>query len=585
MSPGRELLWNQGGHTLLGLLGGLVLLSWGVKLGLWLKTGLPEGDRRRLRFPWEVLTLNGLHLGHLPRRMHRLLLWGFLGLLLATLLVALQDHLGLPVLQGAAYLPFEVLTEFAGLLLLGGLGLAFHLRYLKRAERLQSRPEDALLLALLGLCALEGFLLRGLRLAATHPAWAPWTPLSWGIGRLLSLGGGEGTLTRFHRSLWNFHALTAMGTLALAPWTKLSHAAALPWKRALLRPMAERERIREPRPLESWLEPEACMRCGRCRKPCPIQTREGPFPPETLLGRLKRRHRFIIPAEALWACTGCRACENHCPMGGEHLERILGLRRQAWAAGRVPERVFALAGAQSQHPLPTESLSLEPDTLYLWPGCQTPDPVLQALRQLLEQAGKRLRVLDPPRCCGGRDRFLGHEEAFRQAMALNRAYLEPLRGATLITPCPHCLRTLSHDYGEDWTLLHHTELLARLLEEGSLPQLKAPTLRVTFHDPCFLSRCKGDYQPPRHLLCGTELLEMKQSRAKSVCCGSGGGTVPPGAAARKRLHHALESGAELLVTACPFCREALRSATEAPGKGLPVWDIAELLAQSSLQPR
>jgi Fe-S oxidoreductase len=133
--------------------------------------------------------------------------------------------------------------------------------------------------------------------------------------------------------------------------------------------------------------------------------------------------------------------------------------------------------------------------------------------------------------------------------------------------------------------MHHSQYLAGLLAAGKLPAGKSIPLKATFHDPCFLGRYNEEYSSPRKLLRSMEgllLLEMKHSRQKSFCCGSGGGTVPPevaGANGRKWIRQALKEGAEAVITGCPYCRENLAAAAleESPGKTLSVLDVAEIL--------
>ena len=615
MEPARQILWNIGDRSFLTAWGLLVGLSFLVAILIRLP-GLGQGlarlePRATLRdVLGTILTFKGLRLGHLPLRMHRCIFYGFILLVVATALVGLQDHLGLPILRGYCYLGFELVVDLAGVALLVGQGLAVHIRHVKRAERFENHWSDTGLLALLALIVVSAFVLKGLRLVATEDPWQAWSP----VGFLVALAC-QGLLNPakprvMHAAVWHVHVALAMLFLTLAPWTKLTHVLALPAYLRYRRPAKEKNHLEDAPgqraegtatlaelPLAARLELDACMYCGRCRRQCPIALGGIPFSPERLLQGEKRLlhtgawHRpllgAVITQDALWSCTACRSCEERCPMGGDLVARMVGIRRSAASNDNLPEPVaqrFRKATEAFAQPVralvPPQDLS----NIFIWPGCHCQDEkgsgILQALVRLVKHAGLTPVVLKPPRCCCGTNRLLGNEALFQEAVQANMAYLQPLAGALVVTPCPHCYTTLKYEYPVNVTLKHHTQFLQELQASGHLPALPETTCKATYHDPCFLGRYHAGYETPRKILAslpGVELLEMSRARRKSHCCGSGGGAVMTGSAtknARQRLRQALATGADLLVTSCPYCRESFQRE-----EAMAVEDIAEVLAR------
>lgn len=617
MEPGRQIFWNIENHVILIAWTLLVALSFMAAMAL--RLGCPRRGESGLKPQaslWDVvktvLTFTGIRLGHLPVRMHRSLFYGFLLLGVGTVLVGLENHLGLPVLQGFFYLGFELVVDMAGVALLAGLGIAAYIRYIKRAPRLESRASDALVLAVPALIVLSGFMLQGLRLAATQDPWRAWAP----VGYLVALGGqgliGQTDARALHFGIWHAHVALAMLFLALAPWTKLTHVLALPLILRYRRPARKKNHLEDTPgdipsgtaalvdlPLATRLEVDACMACGRCRRQCPITIGGIPFAPVTLLQKEKRLFQTFawerpllgaaISDEALWSCTACRACEERCPMGGEFVAHLVNIRRSAVARSRLPEAVakrFAAQAEGSRQTVVAFSGSQDSKLVYLWPGCQAGNAddagIVAALVKIIEQAGLTPVVLSPPRCCGGTDRLLGNEALFAEALEANLTYLKPLAGALVVTPCPHCYTTLKEEYPMALTLKHHSQFLQELQAAGHLLTFPGTPLKVTYHDPCFLGRYHAGYETPRQFLAGlpgVTLVEMAQSRQKSPCCGSGGKAVLTQSAktnADRRLRQAQKTGANLLITSCPYCRENLRRAGE-----MVVEDIA-ILAQRYL---
>lgn len=626
MEPSRQIMWNIGNHGFLKAATALAVASLAVGLAVriaaWRRgtKGAAAGNRRaRLVAALSAIaTHEGMIRGRMYLVMHRCVFYGTLLLIFGSVMVALEMHLGLKLLRGATYLAFKLTLDVAGVAVMVGAGLAAWKRYVVRPGRLESSAGDAFLLVMLTVAVLSGFLVQGLRLIATSDPWAAWSPVGNAIAWLLGKTIGSQRATAFHAELWYGHVALAFTLIALFPWSKLLHLLAVPLNLYLSVPWAERASLSAPPDgstaatgtiadcsRKQLVEADACVTCGRCKKLCSIYQGGIPFAPITMMKNMRSLTRrgnrraplrgVVVSEAALWSCTGCRSCEERCPMGGEHAARIVDIRRGAIGMGEAPQAVVARFTENETALLYAEKRRTVPDRnadVYLWPGCRDAetgeDAVLSALLTLLDRAGLAASVLEPPACCGGTIRRLGNESLFRRDAVANLGYLNAIEGKTIVTPCPHCFNTLKNEYprfGGNFRVMHHSEYLAGLVAAGKLGAAKDFSLTATYHDPCFLGRYNDEFSAPRKLIGsaqGISLLEMKHNRRKSFCCGSGGGTVTEATAlpnGRERLRQAVKEGAEAVITGCPYCRDNLAKAAleECPEKPLPILDIVELL--------
>jgi Fe-S oxidoreductase len=213
--------------------------------------------------------------------------------------------------------------------------------------------------------------------------------------------------------------------------------------------------------------------------------------------------------------------------------------------------------------------------------------------RIMARAGVRFATLGPgERCCGDPARRTGNEFHYFLLAQANIALLDRLRVRRIVTHCPHCLQTLRHDYrqlGGAYEVLHHSQFVLRLLEEGRLRLSRPLDVAATFHDPCYLGRYGGIYDAPRRVLgeLGAGLREMAHSRRQSLCCGAGGGHAffedrTGGRVNRIRAREALATDAEVVCTACPFCLGMLEAGVRSlrPEGGPQVRDLAELVADA-----
>jgi Fe-S oxidoreductase len=295
-----------------------------------------------------------------------------------------------------------------------------------------------------------------------------------------------------------------------------------------------------------------------------------------------------IEFEDLWRCTTCGMCPTQCPRGVGQIEVSRSLRRIATKYGTFPGSARGVSAAAASlasegNPLGedrakrdawAEGLSVKPyaegmEYLY-FVGCYySYDPrmkkVAAATAKLLNRAGVDFGILGAAEsCCGESTRKTGNEDGFKALARANiKAFID--RGVKkVLVASPHCYETFKNEYSEfmvNFEVVHMTELLLQLVSDGRLKLTKPLAKKVTYHDPCYLGRHNGIYEPPRDLLKqtpGVNLVEMADSRQNSLCCGGGGGHIWMDTAkgerfADLRMAQAKAVGAELLVTSCPYC--------------------------------
>jgi Fe-S oxidoreductase len=315
----------------------------------------------------------------------------------------------------------------------------------------------------------------------------------------------------------------------------------------------------------------------------------------------------------LWDCTTCNTCTARCPKEVDPMEVMVGLRSAVVEGGRIPNTVkVALQSVFAQgNPLtfaredraawvgdlPVRFLGEEPGAEYLFfVGCSPSyDPRIQTVTRTLvrvfQQAGVDFGILGQEEsCCGSEVRRLGEAGLFEMLVEENLELWREYGVEKIVTTSPHCYNTLMKDYPQGaLELTHYTELIARLLDEGVLVFEGSVNKTVTYHDPCYLGKHNGVFDAPRSILNripGVKYVEMDRSRERSLCCEGGGGrmwlegTNIEERLAHQRVQEAIDTGAEILATACPFCVLTLEDAVKTRGleDQLQVVDIMELVA-------
>jgi len=329
-----------------------------------------------------------------------------------------------------------------------------------------------------------------------------------------------------------------------------------------------------------------CFQCGKCDTLCPWN-RVGTFSVRRLM-REASLGVVEVEKEEIWRCTTCGRCPLNCPRDVRQIEDMVALRRVATRYGLFPgsvKPIRSVAAALSSQGNPfgeertkraewAQGLGIKEfteDTEFLYfPGCYLSyDPrlkaVARAVASLLKKAGVDFGILGAKEnCCGESIRKTGNEELFKHLARENiKAFIES-GVRKIIVSSPHCYHTFKNEYPYfrvNFEVIHITELLSRLLEEGRFELKRAYEKAVTYHDPCYLGRHNGVYDEPRNILHhipGLKLLEMEETREESLCCGMGGGRVWMETRKEERfssirVRQAIDAGAEVLATACPYC--------------------------------
>ena len=338
----------------------------------------------------------------------------------------------------------------------------------------------------------------------------------------------------------------------------------------------------------------------------------------------------VIDPEVIWSCTNCGACVNECPVDIEHIDHINGMRRhQVLVESAFPQEATTMLNNLERRGNPwgmAEDKRLEwiteldfevpvldgriPDDVeYLyWVGCagaleDRAKRATKAIAELLHVAGVQFAVLGPMEACTGDPaRRLGNEFVFQMLAqqnveTLNEAGVAAGTGKKIIASCPHCFNTISREYpqlGGNYEVIHHTQLLARLVEDRRLTPVSPVEEKITYHDPCFLGRHNQVYTPPRSIIDavpGTQAEEMHRCKGKGFCCGAGGARMWLEERTGKRINEerideALALDPDTVTTACPYCMVMLGDAVnakKAAGQAKPeleVIDVAQLLVRS-----
>jgi Fe-S oxidoreductase len=334
----------------------------------------------------------------------------------------------------------------------------------------------------------------------------------------------------------------------------------------------------------------------------------------------------VIDPDVLWSCTNCGACVEECPVDIEHIDHIDGMRRhQVLIESAFPVEAAGMLknlenkgdpwgmGANRRgdwigeldFEVPVVDGTIGDDVEYLfWVGCagaleDRAKKTTKAIATLLHTAGVTFAVLGPAESCTGDPaRRMGNEFVFSMLAQQNIETLNEAGVRKVVASCPHCFNTIANEYpqlGGNYEVIHHTQLLARLVAEGKLTPTGAPVAeKVTYHDPCFLGRHNKVYTPPREILenvPGVEAVEMHRCKERGFCCGAGGARMWMEERIGKRINterieEALALSPDTISTACPYCLVMLGDAVAAKkssgeaAETLEVVDVAQLLAKA-----
>jgi Fe-S oxidoreductase len=431
---------------------------------------------------------------------------------------------------------------------------------------------------------------------------------------------------------WWVHMSVILGFLALIPASKHFHLVLSPITVFLKSPELgnlpnldfEKEQVglETVKDLGSKIVLDAftCVECGRCQVNCPAWGAGKELNPKTLIlqtqeallaGERDRKLGELYSEKVLWQCTTCGACENQCPVGIEHLPLIIGSRRGLVSNGDAPEylagmynnlerrsNIWGLSYDQRQKFVESAALeTFDPakHDVLVWLGCAGAfeadfQKSLRALFEILRARNVRFGVLAKERCNGDPAKRTGNEYMYQELANANIADLKAAGPKKILTSCPHCVKTIGDDYrkfGYDVDIVHSAvfveELTRHLVTSSSASGHASDTATVTYHDPCYLGRYGGKVDEPRDLLTrfGADVKEPVRHRENPYCCGAGGGLLfadkeeePGSRISDVRFKQLQETGADTVVTACPFCSIMLKGAqSSAPPNNVQFVDL------------
>ena len=609
--------------------------------------------------------------------LHAAIFWGFVTLTVGTadrVSFGLVEHLVRPPLDGWLWRLLVLGQNVFIVTVLGAVAYALFRRLVWRYPRRTTLSRDGVFILLLigGVVVTEWFA-EAFRLARFGDPDAGWAiaaaPLATVLGALIPASWQEIGYGVF---FWA-NVVLVSGFLVYLPGSKHLHIVTAFFNAALrkMKPRGElpamdleaedaRFGIKTVADL-SWkdlLDGFTCTECGRCQEACPAWATGKPLNPKTMIMGIREMaveaeagvplipwirpsaapgspstHGLdqpvgdvAIPYDAVWDCVTCGACVEACPVMIEHVDKIVGLRRNLvleesrfpeeltssftnmeryqniwgqpqasrldWAKGLPFEVPTAAAVAESG----PDAVS-ELECLY-WVGCAASFDdrnrrVARAVVTCLEAAGVSYAVLGQEESCTGDPaRRMGNEYVFQMLAMGNVETLNRYKPKTIITACPHCFNTIGNEYGQlggTYDVMHHSQFLSRLVGEGRLRVDEHRRQSITLHDSCYLTRYNGVIGETRDVLGavpGLELREMAKNGKGTFCCGAGGGRMwmeeKRGTRINaERTRQALATGAQAVATACPFCLVMMRDGVAdsgARGEGVTVQDIAEVLA-------
>jgi Fe-S oxidoreductase/nitrate reductase gamma subunit len=515
--------------------------------------------------------------------------------------------------------------------------------------------QEMFMYSMLAALVIQGYLIEGLRILGNGmpTGEAQWAPIGWTLALLFGkFGFSEMALAYTYRALWFIHMVNTMVFVGSLGWSKFSHIFMLPVaalitprrRGAVLNPMNFENENAETFGLGKLSELTmknsfdllTCVECGRCTQVCPANLAGKILDPKTIITKIRDLaletqnagkddaeiwgENPIFSSNELDACTTCGACMEECPANIEHVNIIMEAKRyKALTLGDIPPAAADAINkiknqgnpwGIAQHDrfkwadglnIPVIEAGKKVDYLY-YVGCAgsydgSNQKVVKDTVAMLKKAGVSFAVMGKTEKCNGDPiRRFGDEYSFYEIAIENIANMRQYDFGKVVTHCPHCLHTIGKEYAkfEDgaFETVHHTELLAELIEQGKLFPEKPINEELTFHDPCYLGRHHGQYNAPRAILNsiqGLKVKEMERNKDKALCCGMGGGNMwyelPEGEhIANNRLKDIGEKEVNKLATACSYCMINFNSSKAhlKETENLEVEDIASILAKSVL---
>jgi Fe-S oxidoreductase len=591
-----------------------------------------------------------------PGLMHAAIFWGFM-VLLPTILIAMvgavDPHATIPWLGAQGW--YALLVDVFALLVLAGVITAFGIRKLQRPGRFVGSHlgEADLILALIAAIICTLFLWHASQIALGFNDYpASWAPVS---GLLAGTLHQSWTPVLERAAVWA-HVFIILVFLVYLTYSKHLHiflaAVNVFFGRTRARGRLEPIQFEKEGMAEedvrfgtasvkdmTWkqiVDTMSCTECGRCQDVCPAYATGKALSPKLLIMSLRdqvlaegskvlaardKSEKYNPPPlvpnavtdDVVWDCVTCGACQRECPVGIEHIDHIVDLRRNlVMVESRFPAEAAPMLRDVDRASNPwgkpqadrthwAEGLGIqvlqpgeEPPDILFWVGCapaydERARQGAISTAKLMKSAGVDFAILGPRESCTGDPaRRMGDEYTFQRLAKQNVGTLNSSRVKRIVTTCPHCFNTLSNEYpdfGGRYEVVHHTVFLAELMREGRIKPL-AGDRAITYHDSCYLARHNDVLAQPRELVAAVgRPVEMARSGKRTFCCGAGGARMWMEESRgrpinQERVREAAATGAQTLAVACPFCTVMLDDGVRETGAKLQVVDLATLLSEA-----
>uniref|UniRef100_UPI003D27F913 heterodisulfide reductase-related iron-sulfur binding cluster n=1 Tax=Paenibacillus oryzisoli TaxID=1850517 RepID=UPI003D27F913 len=602
--------------------------------------------------------------------MHIVIFYGFIILQLGALDLILKGLIG-HRLDFSGYDIFTVIQEYTVALILIAMGYATYRRYIEKLKRLKRGWKPSIVVFFIFFLMLSVLISGGFERAREGLAASFYAPLSSGVASLVDGWSHTALTIGFYMSWWA-HLLILLAFLIYVPQSKHFHLITAPIN-ILLRRTGPTGKLAsldlEDESAETFgvgkieeftqkqmLDFYACVECGRCTNVCPANTTGKMLSPMHLITKLRDHltdkgavitskspwvpaYAFglhadptpleteliggVMTEEELWACTTCRNCEDQCPVGNEHVDKIIDMRRHlVLTQGSMPhdgqralqnierqgnpwginrnDRIKWVKEVDPEDTLKIRTVKEQPDFEYLFflgsMGAYDlrSRKVTHAFVKLMREAGISFAILgNEEKNSGDTPRRMGNEFLFQQLCADNIATFQKYKVKKIVTTCPHTYHIFKNEYPEfglTAEVFHHTELLHAWVKEGRLWPQHAVHERITYHDSCYLGRYNEVYEEPREILKaipGVELVEQARSRSNSMCCGAGGGMMWMEEKVGTRVNVArteqlLSVQPTVISSGCPYCLTMVEDGTKLKEveDQVKARDVAEVLALS-----
>src|SRR6202521_4265601 len=585
----------------------------------------------------------------LPGAMHAAIVWGFLVLfptIVIAMIGAVDPHATLPWLGAQGW--YALMVDVFAVLVFAGVVAAFVIRKVQRPKRFVGSHlgEADLILALIAGIVITLFLWHASQIAlGLNDYPARWAPVSGSIAQALH---GPLVLYLERAAVWA-HVLIILTFLVYLPYSKHLHivVAAINVYFGRTRARGRLEPIDFEKPEAdarfgsarvtdmTWkqtLDTMSCTECGRCQDVCPAYATGKALSPKLLIMAIRDQAMTegpkaladasytpppIVPNavadDIVWDCVTCGACVRECPVGIEHIDHIIDLRRNlVMVESRFPEEAGTMLRDVDKSSNPwgkpqadrtqwADGLGVRvlqpgdpaPDVLF-WVGCapafdERARQGAVSTAKLMLAAGVDFAILGPREACTGDPaRRMGDEYTFQRLAGENVGTLNATGMKRIVTTCPHCFNTIGNEYpdfGGKYEVVHHTEFLAELVRDGKLAPLPSERT-ITYHARPSPARHNDVRSQPRELVDAVgKAIEMPRHGERPFCCGAGRARMwmdqkQGRPINQERVREAAETGAETLAVACPFCTVMLDDGVRETGAKLKVIDLATLLAEA-----